>query len=188
MLALEGTELDMLICKDSREQRVLQFLPDLAEGVYPADNSIPWYLIWIGALYNAKHRHTLRSRPTVEMPRGDVKQCIEKLKWRSILDKQPSMAVVKIRRPVPACERLVEPEIKAWGGHLRNTILRALQAGAASKGGYNTSKLYLWSLHMLWRSKWCMMTNDKDGSWSLMQRHERDALYEDAVKNYKISE
>ena len=130
---------------------------------------------WLAAQYTGKHLHTLRSVPKLDSLRSDIGSFINKVKWRSVFDKQGGGAdpVVKIKRPIQPCENLVEPEVSAWCRLFRQGLLRAAQNGVETGARFNTSKLYLWAVKRLRRSMWSLMKNDKEGSWSIMQRHEK---------------
>ena len=180
---LKGDELALLINKECRESRVLEFLPSERECAISDDNSIPWFVIWLGSLFSPKYRHTLRSVPRLTKTRWDIAQFINKIKWRAALKDDNNGEVVRIvRKPAP-CTHLVEPELVAWCSRLRNNLLRSVNAGTKQGGDFNSSQLFMWALRQLKNSDYCFLPNDKDGGWSIMRKTDRDDLFLKTLSN-----
>ena len=77
------------------------------------------------------------SKPEFAGARSELKNFENKMLWMAFFEKDDSdKAIVNIKRPVPSCSALVPPEIKAWVLHLRNSVLRALDAGSRANGAF----------------------------------------------------
>ena len=194
VMQLKGPELMTLLCTNQRRSRVLEYSPVNKLCTVPDDCSgHPWYVEWIAAQFTGKHLHTMRSRPSLDSVRQDIMSFVSKLKWKSVHmdDDDTDRPVVKIKRPVPPIgNAIVPPELLAWCGLFKRRILRAICCGVEKGGSYNTSELYVWALQRLRLSDWCLMPNDKEGSYSIMTLNDYRRLQLDVLSggNYESIE
>jgi len=164
-----------------------------SRAVKPADDSVPWPLVWLLARFSRKHVFVGRRLPDLSHYRQAIVAREKKVRWHWFFRAGTSgPASVRLRGPTASFPGLADPALEALLGRVRSAILGAIKSKIVSARTHRSWSRMLPLTRLAFRCirqpGFCIFPNDKEFRYSLMTSHDAVAAHAEVLRRPCYSE
>ena len=106
--------------------RKVKFFDYATKSVGKNGPCVPWTVSFALVRYSRKYRFVSRRGPDIERMKHCISMFERRMRWRWLLrNSQQKRCSIRVRREPIACNKHVAPEVEAWLGMVRRSVLGA---------------------------------------------------------------
>ena len=142
------------------------------------ESFVPWPIVLLLSRHSPKHQFPTKSLPSMSVLRGDLENCVRKLKWRYNLHQltyEPPFKISKAK-VTPRCKVTLPAKEGKWLNELHQCMLDACNKAHLDIRGRRhtlckTPKFIRYAFKLLKEGNWKALANDKGGGFTLVSSH-----------------